>query len=107
MKLQTLDILVLALYAISIIAIALWVSRPVKGHTRDTQDYFLAGKNLPWWAIGASLIAANISAEQIIGMSGSGYVNSGAGCFGNTDRTLHKLVVNEGDLQADRQRVMA
>ncbi|MFT5766987.1 MAG: SSS family solute:Na+ symporter [Halioglobus sp.] len=74
MKLQTLDLFVLALYTISIIGIALWVSRPTKGHTRDAQDYFLAGKSLPWWAIGASLIAANISAEQIIGMSGSGYV---------------------------------
>ncbi len=41
---------------------------------KDTKDYFLAGKALPWWAIGASLIAANISAEQIIGMSGSGFV---------------------------------
>ncbi|MGZ2411076.1 solute:Na+ symporter, SSS family [Sphingomonas sp. F9_3S_D5_B_2] len=40
---------------------------------RDISDYFLASKNLPWWAIGASLIAANISAEQIVGMSGSGY----------------------------------
>ncbi|MEX0300516.1 MAG: sodium/sugar symporter, partial [Kordiimonas sp.] len=40
---------------------------------KNTEDYFLAGKSLPWWAIGASLIAANISAEQIIGMSGSGY----------------------------------
>jgi SSS family solute:Na+ symporter len=39
----------------------------------NTEDYFLASKSLPWWAIGASLIAANISAEQIIGMSGSGY----------------------------------
>jgi SSS family solute:Na+ symporter len=74
MKLQTLDLFVVASYAIGIIAIALWVSRPTIGHNRDTQDYFLAGKNLPWWAIGASLIAANISAEQIIGMSGSGYV---------------------------------
>ena len=40
---------------------------------RSTEDYFLAGKSLPWWAIGASLIAANISAEQFIGMSGSGF----------------------------------
>ncbi len=40
---------------------------------KDTSDYFLASKKLPWWAIGASLIAANISAEQIVGMSGSGY----------------------------------
>ena len=37
------------------------------------EDYFLASKSLPWWAIGASLIAANISAEQFIGMSGSGF----------------------------------
>ena len=35
---------------------------------QNASDYFLAGKSLPWWAIGASLIAANISAEQIIGM---------------------------------------
>jgi len=74
MKLQTLDLVVLLLYTISIISLALWVSRPKKDHSRDTEDYFLAGKSLPWWAIGASLIAANISAEQIIGMSGSGYV---------------------------------
>ena len=74
MKLQALDFIVLAVYAVSIIGVALWVSRPTKGHERDTRDYFLAGKSLPWWAIGASLIAANISAEQIIGMSGSGYV---------------------------------
>ena len=39
----------------------------------NAEDYFLAGKSLPWWAIGASLIAANISAEQFIGMSGSGF----------------------------------
>ena len=43
-------------------------------HKKDAQDYFLASRALPWWAIGTSLIAANISAEQIIGMSGSGYV---------------------------------
>ena len=47
--------------------------REKAGHEKDTSDYFLASKNLPWWAIGASLIAANISAEQIVGMSGSGY----------------------------------
>ena len=50
-----------------------WVSREPAGQRKDAQGYFLAGKALPWWAIGASLIAANISAEQIIGMSGSGY----------------------------------
>jgi SSS family solute:Na+ symporter len=41
---------------------------------KDTEDYFLAGRALPWWAIGASLIASNISAEQIIGQSGQGFV---------------------------------
>ena len=50
-----------------------WVSREKAGHFKDEKNYFLASKSLPWWAIGASLIAANISAEQIIGMSGSGY----------------------------------
>ena len=43
------------------------------GKQKNAEDYFLASKSLPWWAIGASLIAANISAEQFIGMSGSGY----------------------------------
>ncbi|NOX65621.1 MAG: sodium/solute symporter [Chlorobi bacterium] len=51
----------------------LYVSRTKKGHKKDTKDYFLASKSLPWWAIGSSLIAANISAEQFIGMSGSGF----------------------------------
>jgi SSS family solute:Na+ symporter len=50
------------------------VSREKGAHKKDAQDYFLASRALPWWAIGTSLIAANISAEQIIGMSGSGYV---------------------------------
>jgi SSS family solute:Na+ symporter len=62
-----------SLYAIAIFGLAQWVSREKEGHAKDTSDYFLASKNLPWWAIGASLIAANISAEQIVGMSGSGY----------------------------------
>ena len=68
------DIAVLAGYGLAIFALAQWVSRERHGHRKDSSDYFLAGKTLPWWAIGASLIAANISAEQIIGMSGSGYV---------------------------------
>jgi len=56
-----------------IILLGLYVSRNKKGHKKNPEDYFLAGKSLPWWAIGASLIAANISAEQCIGMSGSGF----------------------------------
>ena len=73
MQLATLDIAVLIAYAIGIFALAQWVSREKAGETRTSKDYFLASKSLPWWAIGASLIAANISAEQIVGMAGSGY----------------------------------
>ncbi|WP_417886122.1 sodium/sugar symporter [Zunongwangia sp.] len=70
MEFELLDIIVFVAYALLIIGVGLWVSRG-KGDT--SEDYFLASKSLPWWAIGASLIAANISAEQYIGMSGSGF----------------------------------
>ncbi|WP_369062320.1 sodium/sugar symporter [Caulobacter sp. 73W] len=71
--LSQIDLIVVVVYAIGIFGLAQWVSREKTGHKKDTSDYFLASKSLPWWAIGASLIAANISAEQIVGMSGSGY----------------------------------
>jgi SSS family solute:Na+ symporter len=74
MGLASIDYVIVLVYGVCLVAIATLVSRPRAGHTRNTEDYFLAGKALPWWAIGASLIAANISAEQVIGMSGSGYV---------------------------------
>lgn len=74
MILNGLDIGVLIFYTLVLLGVAWWVSRDEKGHDKNANDYFLASKSLPWWAIGASLIAANISAEQIIGMSGSGYV---------------------------------
>jgi len=70
---SSLDYIVFISYCFLIIFIGLWVSRTKKGTKKTAQDYFLADKSLPWWAIGASLIAANISAEQMIGMSGSGY----------------------------------
>ena len=73
MTLSGLDIGIVLAYLAAIFVLAQWVSREKAGHTKDAKDYFLASKSLPWWAIGASLIAANISAEQIIGMSGSGY----------------------------------
>ncbi|UOY09340.1 sodium/sugar symporter [Muricauda sp. SCSIO 64092] len=67
------DYVVFILYALLILVIGLWVSRNKEGRQKTAEDYFLASKSLPWWAIGASLIAANISAEQFIGMSGSGF----------------------------------
>jgi solute:Na+ symporter, SSS family len=74
MALSTLDIAIVAIYAVFIFVLAQWVSREKDQHQKSAQDYFLASRALPWWAIGTSLIAANISAEQIVGMSGSGYV---------------------------------
>ena len=73
MHFATIDYFVFGAYCLLIIGLGLWVSREKKGHTKNAEDYFLAGKSLPWWAIGASLIASNISAEQFIGMSGSGF----------------------------------
>ena len=73
MRLATIDVIVVAVYFVVIFGLAQFVSRDKAGHQKNSTDYFLASRNLPWWAIGASLIAANISAEQIVGMSGSGY----------------------------------
>ena len=73
MSLTGVDIGIFVAYVVGLIVVASIVSREKAGHEKDTKDYFLAGNSLTWWAIGASLIAANISAEQIIGMSGSGY----------------------------------
>lgn len=67
------DYAVFIAYAVLILGVGLWVSRDKEGHEKNAEDYFLASKSLPWWAIGTSLIAANISAEQFIGMSGSGF----------------------------------
>lgn len=72
---QFLDYAIFIGYAILILGVGLWMSRDKKGHQKTAEDYFLASKSLPWWAIGASLIAANISAEQFIGMSGSGFAS--------------------------------
>jgi len=70
---EFLDYLIFAAYASLILGVGLYMSRDKKGHQKNAEDYFLASKSLPWWAVGASLIAANISAEQFIGMSGSGF----------------------------------
>ncbi|MBT6935026.1 MAG: sodium/solute symporter [Cryomorphaceae bacterium] len=70
---EFLDYLIFGLYAVTILSIGLWVSRDKDGKQKNAEDYFLASKSLPWWAVGTSLIAANISAEQFIGMSGSGF----------------------------------
>ncbi|MEX2639097.1 MAG: sodium/sugar symporter [Balneolales bacterium] len=72
MNFSVIDFLVFFTYCFLILGLGLWIANRKKG-ARDSESYFLAGKTLPWWAIGTSLIAANISAEQMIGMSGSGF----------------------------------
>jgi SSS family solute:Na+ symporter len=73
MSFAALDYIILAAYFALILGVGLWVSRKKPGAEQNAADYFLAGKGLSWWVIGASLIASNISAEQFIGMSGSGF----------------------------------
>ena len=79
---STLDWVIFGIYAVIIMSLGLFISKGKKGEDKTAQDYFLADKSLTWWAIGASLIAANISAEQFIGMSGSGYaLGIGIACY--------------------------
>ena len=67
------DLTILIVYAVTILSIGLYVSRSKKGETKNSKDYFLAGKSLPRWTIGASLITSKIYAEQFIRISGSGF----------------------------------
>ncbi len=71
--LQTYDYIVFILYFILISSYGIWIYRKKKSEITNTKDFFLAEGQLTWWAIGASLIASNISAEQFIGMSGNGF----------------------------------
>lgn len=73
MSFETIDYVVFIAYAVVIVGLGLWISFRKRDSETNSGDYFLAGRALPWWAIGASLIASNISAEQFIGMSGSGF----------------------------------
>jgi SSS family solute:Na+ symporter len=70
---ETVDYIVFAVYIVVLVGMGVFLSRSKKGEEKSSTDYFLAGNTLTWWAVGASLIAANISAEQFIGMSGSAF----------------------------------
>ena len=72
-KLQTIDYLVFLFYFIVVAGYGYWIYNKKKSAQISTKDFFLAEGSLTWWAIGASLIASNISAEQMIGMSGNGF----------------------------------
>ena len=72
-KFENLDFAIFGIYALIILFMGIFIGKGKKGEKKNAEEYFLAGKSLPWWAIGSSLIAANISAEQFIAMSGSGF----------------------------------
>ena len=72
---RTIDLVIVLIYLAVLIFLGLFLGRTKKGTQKSANDYFLAGNTLTWWAVGASLIAANISAEQFIGMSGTSYAD--------------------------------
>jgi len=74
MNFSVLDILLSCSYLVLVLGVSYWVASKKRKNERSAEDYFLASKSLPWWVIGASIVASNISAEQFIGMSGSGFV---------------------------------
>jgi len=72
-KLQTADYIVFIIYFILVSTYGIYIYKRKKAKQTSSKDFFLAEGSLTWWAIGASLIASNISAEHFIGMSGSGF----------------------------------
>ena len=72
-KLQIADYIVFSVYFIAVSSYGYYIYHKKKSTTASSKDFFLAEGSLTWWAIGASLIASNISAEHFIGMSGSGF----------------------------------
>lgn len=67
--LETADWIVLAIYFLALIAVAGWV---IAQKNKDTEDYFLAGRNVGWFVIGASIFASNIGSEHVVGLAGTG-----------------------------------
>lgn len=72
-ELDLIDYLVFLFYFVIVAGYGFWIYNKKKSAESNTKDFFLAEGSLTWWAIGASLIASNISAEQMIGMSGNGF----------------------------------
>src|SRR5688572_10028225 len=71
--LATSDILVFVIYFLIVAGYGYWIYQKRKSREHDSKAFFLAEGSLTWWAIGASLIASNISAEQFVGMSAEGF----------------------------------
>ena len=92
---ETVDYIVVFVYIVVLVGLGIFLSRGKKGQEKSSNDYFLAGNTLTWWAVGASLIAANISAEQFIGMSGSAYVSGIAMAAYELEAALALIIVGK------------
>ena len=92
---ETVDYIVVFIYIVILVGLGIFLSRGKKGQEKSSNDYFLAGNSLTWWAVGASLIAANISAEQFIGMSGSAYVSGIAMAAYELEAALALIIVGK------------
>ena len=68
-SLQPLDLALVATYLVSVTGLGLWLTRGIK----TSHEYFLAGKTLPWWAVGMSLVVSDIGAKDMIGLAADGY----------------------------------
>ena len=68
--LQQLDWIVLGIYFLALIGVAVWVFIQKNS---NTEDYFLAGRNVGWFVIGASIFASNIGSEHVVGLAGTGF----------------------------------
>jgi len=69
LRLQPVDVAVVLVYLATVIGMGLWLSRGI----RTSRDFFLAGKSLPWWAVGMSLVVTDIGAKDMIGVAGDAY----------------------------------
>ena len=70
---EMVDFVILLVYLVMLVSLGIFLSS--NSREGSAKDYFLAGNSLTWWAVGASLIAANVSTEQFIGMAGTGYAD--------------------------------
>ena len=77
MPLSAFDWILFLLFFATVIGFSLWKSLGKKGAAQNESDYFLGGRSLTWPIIGISIVAANISSEQMVGMAGAGAANQG------------------------------
>ncbi|MBN2288187.1 MAG: sodium transporter, partial [Candidatus Glassbacteria bacterium] len=70
-QLATIDVIIIVIYLIGITFIGSWIGRFIK----SDEDFFLAGKRLPWWAIGMSMVVSDIGALELVGLAGAAYAS--------------------------------